>query len=174
MRGRHLTTAITLLVLVGILVVGGLYGMKSLFAPLPGDDPSAGASCSAINVKKGQKIRARQVEVSVFNGGSRSGLADETLGALHKRGFRKGSSGNAPETSKVKRVQVWTTQRRDPAARLVAKQFGPGTAVKFKDTDLGPGVDVVVGNGLGKLAKPTKVLVVKRATSACVAGDAGS
>ena len=74
MGRRHLTTAITLLVLVGILVVGFLIGTKSLFAPLPGDaNPKADPSptCSPKSVKKGQAIRSAQVQVSVFNGGSR-------------------------------------------------------------------------------------------------------
>ncbi len=171
MRGRHLTTGITLLVLVGILAVGGVYGVKSLFAPIPSDTPSAGTDCSATTVKKGQKIRARQVRVSVFNAGSRSGLADETLIALVRRGFRKGQAGNAPEGAKVKKAQVWTTQRKDPAAKLVARQFGKATKVRFVDQDLGPGVDVVVGDGFGKLAKAKKVLVVKKSTSACLRGS---
>ena len=81
MARRHLTTAVTLLVLVGILVVGVVLGVKTLFAPLPGsDDASAkpSASCSPKTVRKGQRIRSSQVQVSVFNGGTRSGLADET------------------------------------------------------------------------------------------------
>ena len=168
MSGRHLTTAITLLVLLGILVAGGLYGLDSLFKPLPGDSSKANAGCSTTSVKKGQRIRAHQVQVSVFNAGSRSGLADETLSGLRARGFRKGEAGNAPTGSKVKRAQVWTTQRNDAAARLVARQLGAKTKVRFVDTDLGPGVDVVVGNRFDKLVKAKRVLVVKKRAAACL------
>jgi hypothetical protein len=167
-RGRHLTTAVTLLVLLGILVAAGLYGLDSLLKPLPGDSSKETAGCSTTRVKKGERIRAHQVQVSVFNAGTRSGLADETLGALRARGFRKGEAGNAPSGSKVKRAQVWTTQRHDAAARLVALQLGAKTKVRFVDTDLGPGVDVVVGNGFDKLAKAKRVLVVKKKGAACL------
>ncbi len=168
MSGRHVTTGVTLLVLLGILVAGGLYGLDALFKPLPGDSSGKAAGCSTTSIKKGQRIRAHQVQVSVFNAGTRSGLADETLGALRARGFRKGEAGNAPSGSKVKRVQVWTTQRNDAAARLVAQQFGRATKVRFVDTDLGPGVDVVVGNRFGKLVKAKRVLVVKKPAAACL------
>jgi hypothetical protein len=167
-RGRHATTGVTLLVLLVILVAGGLYGLNSLFKPLPGDKPTASSGCDRTNVKKGQRIRARQVQVSVFNAGTRSGLADETLSAFLARGFRKGEAGNAPTGSKVKRAQVWTTQRNDAAARLVAKQLGPTTKVHVVGTALGPGVDVLVGNRFGHLAKVTRVLVVKKPSAACL------
>jgi hypothetical protein len=35
-------------------------------------------------------------------------------------------------------------------------------------TDLGPGIDVIVGNKLGKLAKPKRVLVARSSSSVCV------
>lgn len=169
MRGRHLTTAITLMVLVAILVLGVLLGVKSLFAPIPSGESGATASpdCTTKSVKKGQRVAASQVQVSVYNGGTRAGLADETMNDLRGRGFRRGEIGNAPEDSNVKRVQVWTTERIDPAARLVANQFGPGTRVRLVDTDLGPGVDVVVGDGFRDLARAKRAIVAKRSSSGC-------
>jgi len=164
-------TAVTLLVLVGILVVGVLVGIDNLLAPLPGSgSPAADASpsCSPKTVKKGQRIRATQVQVSVFNGGTRSGLADDTLGALAKRGFKRGEVGNAPSDIKVKRVQVFSTEKNDVTALLVAHQFGKGTTVRYTATDLGPGIDVVVGNHFHKLAKAKRVLVVSKSSSVCV------
>ncbi len=170
MRGRHVTTTITLVVLLAILLLGAYYGTQALFKPLPGDDSSKSATsgCQNRDVKKGQKIRARQVQVSVYNAGTRSGLADETLDKLHKRGFRRGEVGNAPSDAEVKRAQVWTTRRHDAAARLVAKQLGEGAPVKYVDKNLGPGVDVVVGNYFHNLAKVKPFLVVKRSGSACL------
>lgn len=170
MRGRHLTTAVTLLVLVGILAVAVMLGVRSFFAPLPSDQPSAGRSpdCSTTSVRTGQRIRARQVQVSVFNAGSRAGLATETMGALRKRGFKKGTIGNAPEGSRVSNTQVWTTERNDVAARLVARQFGRSTKMRVVDTDLGPGVDIVIGNGFTKLAKAKTAIVVTKPSRACV------
>jgi hypothetical protein len=158
-------------VLVGILLFGAFYGMKSLFAPLPGHNSSKGptaSKCTTTSLKKGQKIRAGQVQVSVYNAGTRGGLAQQTLSKLHKRGFRNGDVGNAPSGTVVKRAQVWTTQRHDPAARLVAKQLGAGAPVRTVRHNLGPGVDVVVGNNFHKLARVNNFLVVKRAGSACL------
>jgi hypothetical protein len=171
MRRRHLTTAVTLLVLVGILVAGVILGVRSLLAPIPEDgSPTAnpGPTCTTKSVREGQRIRSRQVQVSVFNGGSRVGLAGSTLSALAKRGFRRGEAGNAPEGTRVRRVQVWTVERHDVAARLVARQFGRSTVVRVTRTDLGPGIDVVVGDGLDGLVRARRVVVVKRSASICV------
>lgn len=169
--GRHLTTAVTMVVLVAILVIGVVVGVRSLFAPLPGDDEPAAEpspSCVERSVKKGQRVAARQVTVSVFNGGTRSGLAGETMRALTKRGFKRGQVGNAPEDVRVKVAQVWTTEANDAAARLVARQFGRSTKVRVTDTDLGAGVDVVVGNDFDKLAKAKRAIIAKRSSTFCL------
>ena len=171
MTHRHLTTAVTLLVLVSILVLGVVLGVKTLFAPLPGSDKATAtpsASCSPKTVRKGQRIRSTQVQVSVFNGGTRSGLADETMRLLARRGFTQGDIGNAPTDAKVSRVRVLTTEKNDMAAALVARQFGRTTRVIVTDTDLGPGIDVIVGNKFGKLAKAKRVLVAQSSSSVCV------
>ena len=169
MRRRHVTTGITLLVLIGILAAGAWIGTQSLFAPLPGDK-SAGRdpACSTKALRKGQRISTRQVVVSVFNAGTRAGLADETMGALTNRGFDKGSVGNAPAGSGVKVAQIWTTRRTDAAARLVAQQFGSAIKVRIKKVDLGPGVDVVVGNDFRKLAPAKRTTVVRNRQKACL------
>jgi hypothetical protein len=168
---RHLTTAVTLLVLVSILALGLVIGVKTLFAPLPGSDKAKATpppSCSPKTVKKGQRIRSTQVQVSVFNGGTRSGLADETMRLLARRGFTQGDVGNAPTDANVGRVRVLTTEKNDMAAALVARQFGRTTRVIVTPTDLGPGIDVIVGNKFGKLAKAKRVLVAKSSSSVCV------
>ena len=171
MARRHLTTAVTLLVIVSILVLGVVLGVKTLFAPLPGSDKATATpspSCSPKTVRKGQRIRSTQVQVSVFNGGTRSGLADETMRLLARRGFTQGDVGNAPSDAKVSRVRVLTTEKNDMAATLVARQFGRTTRVIVTETDLGPGIDVIVGNKFGKLAKAKRVLVAQSSSSVCV------
>lgn len=169
--GRRLTTGITLLVLIGLLFLGAAWGWKALFAEVPGGSLLGGEpvpTCSPERVKAGQKIRARDVRVSVFNAGSQSGLASETLDVLRKRGFRPGDAGNAPSDIKVRRVQVWSTIEDDPAARLVARQFGKKVKVRYADEDLGLGVDVVVGNKFkGRLVKAPRKLEVKKTREYC-------
>jgi hypothetical protein len=167
-RGRHITTGVTLVVLVGILAAGAVVGAKSLLAPI-GNSETATASptCTTTAVKKGQQIRPQQVQVSVFNAGTRTGLAQLTLSRLVKRGFRRGEVGNAPASVHVKRAQVWTRLRHDPAAILVARQLGKGTAVERTKVNLGIGVDVVIGNGFHGLAKAPKAVVARQSTSVC-------
>lgn len=155
MGRRHLTTAITLLVLVGILGVGLLLGMQNLTAPIPSAVSSASPSpsCAPQTVNKGERLRSAQVVVSVYNAGTRAGLADETLQGLARRGFQSGELGNAPGGAKLRFVQVWTTDRNDAAARLVAAQFGRKTLIKVVTKDLGPGIDVLVGSEFKGLVK---------------------
>jgi hypothetical protein len=166
---RHLTTAATLLVLLGLLGLGLLLGVRSLTAPVPSEHKASSdsTSCNATAVRKGQRITTRQVQVSVFNAGSRAGLADETMASFAKRGFKKGEVGNAPSGVSVKKAQVWTTRRNDASARLVALQLGRKVKVHFKDLDLGPGIDVVVGDRFGKLAKATRSVTAKATASVC-------
>jgi hypothetical protein len=177
MSRRHVTTAVTLLVLVAILVVGLVLGAKTLFAPLPGDtaaNPSPSPTCSSQTIKKGQLIRSKQVQVSVFNGGTRNGLADSTMAQLRARGFTAGSVGNAPSDLKAKRVRVFTTEKGDLSAQLVARQFGRRTKVTVTKQDLGPGIDVVVGNKFDQLSKARRVIVVRQSSSVCVPAPSAS
>ena len=163
MGRRHLTTAVTLLVLMGILGVALLLGMRNLTAPIPSAVPSASPSptCVPRTVSKGGRLRSAQVVVSVFNAGTRAGLADETLQGLAKRGFRRGELGNAPGGSRLRFVQVWTTDRNDAAARLVAAQFGSRTLIRVVKQGLGPGVDVLVGSQFKGLVKAPRSIRVR-------------
>lgn len=171
MTRRHLTTAVTLAVLCVILVLGAVVGFNALFAPLPGsnDEPTATPSptCEAVPVKKGQRLRSRQVTVNVFNAGSRSGLASATIDKFRARGFRGGEIGNAPSGSKVRRAQVWVTAEEKAAGKLVARQIGPRVPVVTPDEDLAEGVDVVVGDGFRALVKAPRSIVVKKAQGGC-------
>jgi hypothetical protein len=168
--GRHVTTAVTMLVLLAILAVAGVVGVKSLTAPVPDSGKAtakASPTCATRTVRKGQRISARQVEISVFNGGTRAGLASTVMSRLARRGFKRGEVGNAPEGTKVKVQQVWTTDRNDTGARLVARQLGRRVGVRVVRTDLGPGVDVVVGDGFRHLVRAPRAMVAARSSSVC-------
>lgn len=166
MTGRHVTTAITMLVLCLILVGAGVVGFNALLAPLPGSDeePTAAPSesCAVEPVREGRMLRSRQVVVNVFNAGSRGGLAGTTMDALRERGFRGGTIGNAPDGTKVRRVQVWVADGEEDAGRLVARQFGPQTPVVTPDEDVVAGVDVVVGNKFRSLKRAPRSIKVER------------
>lgn len=171
MSRRVITSAVTMIVLIGLLVGGAVWGWRSLFAPLPEDvtttvEPQP--TCATETVGPNEKLRSNQVRVSVFNAGSRSGLAGQTLDALVKRGFRPGDIGNAPDDLKVRKVQVWSSVKGDPRARLVARQFGKKVKVRFSDEDLGAGVDVIVGDRFRKLVKAPRAMAVKQKQEFCL------
>ncbi len=67
-------------------------------------------------------------------------------------------------------MQVWIVEGEELAGRLVARNFGPKVPVKTKDAadDLGDGIDVVVGNGLAKLAKPKRSIKIPADSEVCV------
>ena len=168
---RHLVTGVTLLVLCAVVVAAAVVGWQWLFAELPEQDPVAtdepSVSCTPADVQPGDRIRTRDVRVSVFNAGTRSGLAGDTMAALTERGFREGDVANAPADAEVRRVEIWTTDENDAQARLVALQFGKKVEVTVQDVDLGPGVDVVVGDGFRGLAKVRRSLTVREPQEVC-------
>ena len=174
MGSRHVTTAITLVVLVGILVLGLVVGFRELFAPLPSedDDPAAAASptCEPRSVKPGQRLRTRQVTVNVFNSGNRTGLAAETMDTLERRGFRPGEVGNAAGRSGVRRVQVWVVRGEESAGRLVARNFGPKVKVVRvrPKKDIADGIDVVVGNNLNRIGPAVRAIKVRNDAEVCL------
>lgn len=151
MTRRKITTAVTLLVLMGILAAMAVYGFKTLTSPLPGGSATK-EKCTGAEKQVEEFLKRSEVQVSVYNAGTRNGLAGSTLDQVEAAGFRAGNAGNAPKNSKVRRAVVWTTKPNDPAATLVARAFGKRTLVKVTDTDLGPGVDVLVGDKFKGLA----------------------
>lgn len=169
MARRAITSAVTLLVLLGLLVVAAVWGWNALFSAVPGEDTTpADGTCTTEQLRAGDRIRSKQVRVSVFNAGTRSGLAGQTLEALTRRGFLEGETDNAPADVDVVRVQVWSTVENDPRARLVARQFGKKVPVRFADEDLGPGIDVIVGDKYRRLVKAPKALEISTAQEVCV------
>lgn len=174
MGRREITTAVTMLLLCGLLVLGAVWGWRSLFAEVPDATfatvkPSP--SCTPKHVHAGQRLRSTQVRVSVFNAGDRSGLADRTLAKLANRGFQIGDVGNVSSRVGVRRAEVWTSDKRNAPARLVALQFGKHTRIRETDKNLGAGVDVVVGNALHKLPKARESIRLRAPQRICVPVD---
>jgi hypothetical protein len=165
---RRTLTAVTLTVLVALLVAGAFIGWRALLAPLDESEgtPTADSGC-ADGVARGDTVRTRDVTVSVYNAGTRAGLAGQTQDELVARGFIPGDLGNAPDDlSSVRVVRVLAETRRDPAARLVALQFGRGTRVQASP-DLGSGVEVVVGDKFKGLDKAPRKIRADAPGSGC-------
>ena len=169
MTSQRTLSAVTMTVLVALLVVGAVVGWRALSAPTPGseEEPVAtGPSCED-GLAKGEVVHSGDVTVSVYNAGSRSGLAGQTQDQLLARGFIPGDIANAPEEfADVRFVRILSRSKSDPAARLVALQFGANTAIQVAP-DLGPGVEVVVGNDFVGLVDAPRRLKAKARGSGC-------
>ena len=162
-------TAITMAALGVLLVVGVVVGWSKLTEPLPSLDAGTDTQgpCTEETVPAGTKVLPSMVTVSVYNAGTRSGLADTTMTLLAERGFGRGDTGNAERTVAVKKAQVWAKDPRDPAARLVASWLGPQVRV-VKAQPLGVGVTVVVGNRFpDKLVQGRKAVVARQGATIC-------
>jgi hypothetical protein len=153
-------TAVTLAVLCVLLVAGAVYGWSRLTAPLPGrtDLPP----CVDTTYSAGDTLYPSQVVISVLNAGRREGLAGRTMSQLVDHGFVEGSSGNAPQGTAVKKVQIWTADPANPAVALLAAHLGKPQIVQQATTL--PGVVVVVGDEFQEpVAGPGSVTVEKDA-----------
>ena len=146
----RIRTAVTMTLLIGLLAGAGWWGWARLTEPIP-EASQQGRVCEVRQVRAGEKVFRRDVVVSVFNAGTRSGLASRTLTTLTDRGFAPGRSGNAPQDTTVHVAQIWTREPNNPAVRLVARQFDD--VVVKRGRRLGPGVVVVVGNQFRRLGK---------------------
>ena len=170
MGTRKAVSAVTILVLIGLLVAGAYVGWQSISAPLPGDDDPEKAErprCEE-GFSRGDVVQTKDVTVSVYNAGSRSGLADQTRSELTARGFIPGDVGNAPtELEEVRFVRVLAPNPSDPTARLVALQFGENTYIEPATQDLGPGVEVIVGDDFVGLVEARSTIRARRSGSGC-------
>lgn len=159
-----LRSTTTLLVLVGLLVVGVAWGWSAVTAPFPGR-PSAPV-CSQVTVAKGEKLYPGQVTVSVLNAGTREGLASRTMQDLLDGGFAEGSLANAPDKTKVGLAEIWTDDPDNPAVRLVRTALGRGVDVVRRDP-VAPGVNVVVGDDFGKVRNGRRFVRASKDSRVC-------
>ncbi len=160
---QRVRTAITLSVL-GVLLLGaGLWGWSAATDPLPAkvDSPV----CVTTEVQKGEKVFPEQVTVSVYNAGTREGLAGLTMQLLTDAGFAKGNSGNAPR-SKVRTVAIWSADPASPAVVLLRSRFGSAARVVERDGP-GAGITVLVGDEFTRLGKGRGAVIARADTEIC-------
>jgi hypothetical protein len=155
-------TAITLSVLGLALVVAALWGWQATTEPLPAkvDTPI----CVDEAVAAGTKVFPQDVTVSVFNAGTREGLAGRTMRLLTDEGFAEGSSGNV--SAQVPNVQIWTLDPTSPAVQLVASRLGKNVNIERRDPP-GVGVVVVVGDDFESLIEGPRSVVAEADAEIC-------
>jgi len=142
-----LRSGLTLLGLCALLLVAAVWGWQAATQPFPGSEE--GPLCTETTVRTGDQVFRDQVAVSVYNGSARNGLASATMEQLEERGFVGADSDNAP--AKIDGVQIWSDEPRNPAVRLVARQFKGAEVVSGEK--LGRGIVVVVGESFKALNK---------------------
>lgn len=131
------------------VLVMALWGMNALTAPFGDDeDTSSSATCGTTTH---HTLKRSDVTVSVYNAGKRQGRAGATLDLLEEAGFNPGAVGNAPQGTEVRVAVVRTTRAVHPDATLVARALGANVPVVVTDVDLGPGVDVMIGDKFTRL-----------------------
>jgi hypothetical protein len=170
MTARSVTTGISLVVAAVLLCIMGVWGYRAATAPI-GDDPttsSSGPTCAPQDQTIEQYVARGDVTVSVYNSGETSGRAQRTMDLLEQAGFKVGEVKNAPAGLRADRATVYSTKTDDPAAELVARALGKATQVVHTDEDLGPGVDVVIGDKFKRLdAKAPKRLPLPEPVVTC-------
>jgi hypothetical protein len=142
-------SAITLAALGVLLVLAGAWGWNAATEPLPAkvDTPL----CTTQTIAAGAKVFPQDVTVSVYNAGTREGLAGRVMQSFLDDGFAEGNSGNT-SAGKVANVEIWTAEPTNPAVQLVASRLGHDVDIQRRD-GLGAGVTVVVGDDFTALVK---------------------
>lgn len=162
--GQGARSAITLAVLGLVLVGAAIWGWTAATEPLPGkvDTPI----CVDRTVPEGDKVFPQDVTVSVYNAGTREGLAGRVMQSLSDAGFHEGNSGNAAPDVRVGVVQIWAPDRTSPDVRLVASRLGDGVQIEERD-GVGSGVTVVVGDDFTDVVDGRRAVVAKSDATIC-------
>lgn len=137
---QRIKTPLTLLVLLGIVIFGAVWGWKALTTPI-----SEGSSSPCVMITIGPKLYPAQVTVRVYNGGSVAGLAASQADELRSRGFRVIKTTNT--SVEVTSTRVVGFSQNSPEVQLVAAQFKDVTVLADQRAD--HSVDVYVGNTFG-------------------------
>ena len=154
----------TFIVLGLVLLIGVTWAWAAITEPFPAREPTP--PCVKTVIRAGEPLRPGAVTISVLNAGGPEGLARQTMDDLKSRGFDEGELSNAPGGTKVARVQVWTTDRANPAARLVGSYLGRDVAVVKRDGGQ-PGINIVVGPGFAGTVKGLGRIVLKEEATVC-------
>lgn len=161
-------TPVTLVVLLVILLGSAYYGWQAVTETATSATPTTPTTtpkttkCKHTTTRKAQRVQATDIVVNVYNAGSVSGLASATSSDLSAKGFQSGEVTDAPAGVQATNVTILAKATRSPEVRLVANQFeGP---VAFRKDDIGPGVDVVVGDAFQAVDAQAKPFLVLRKT----------
>jgi hypothetical protein len=160
---QSMRTTITLVALGVLLMIAAVWGWNATMKPLPAkvDSPV----CVDSPVSAGEKVYPQQVTVSVYNSGTREGLAGRTMQLLRDAGFSRGQAGNAA-SAKVDDVEIWTTTPDSPDVQLLATYLGDDVDIERREGP-GVGVTIVVGDRFRNLAEGQRSIVAEADAEIC-------
>lgn len=163
----HIRTAVTLAVLALLLVFGVNRGLKAVSEPFPESvDPPI---CTDQKLVSGDVLRPSQLVVSVINAGKRTGLAGSTLKDLEDQGFVRGRTSTVTNAD-VKTVEIWTTDGKSAATRLVAGYLSGKVKVVQRE-DASEGITVIVGDQFTGVRGGQKQIALKEDLTICAPPD---
>jgi hypothetical protein len=157
-------SALTISVLGLLLVVAAVWGWSAVSEPLPAkvDRPL----CVQEDVPAGTKVFPEDVTVSVYNAGTREGLAGRTMQLLTDSGFAEGNSGNVTPDRPVRFAAIWTEDPTSPAVHLVASRLGPRADIERRKAP-GVGVVVVVGDAFDDVVEGRRAVAAEKDSVIC-------
>jgi len=157
---RALRTPLTLIALLAVLCYGAWWGYTNVLKPVPAAAPEA---CVNQRVPQG-KLRSSQVVVSVFNGGTKKGLAGDVGRMMRERGFKVQRTTNTNE--KVKDTVIVGAAAKNPEVRLVKAFFKDARVRADKRPDRT--VDVLVGNDYAGFNKKAATSLAVKSKTVCL------
>jgi hypothetical protein len=159
-------TPITLLILLGVLCYGAWWGYTNVIKSPPPIPPTP---CVNQRVSQGE-LKSSQVTVSVYNGGSKKGLAGDVGRALRAHGFKVAKTSNTGQ--KISKTVVLGAGAKNPEVLLVMGFFKNAQIKVDKRPD--HSVDVLVGNDYGGFNKKGKDTLRVRTRTVCLPPQAST
>lgn len=157
---RLVRTPLTLLVLLSVLCYAAWWGYTNVLRPVP---PTPPTPCVPQQVQSGE-LRAAQVTVSVFNGGTKKGLAGDVGRSLRQRGFKVQRTANTDQ--KIAKTVIVGAGAKNPEVLLVKGFFKKSVVRADKRPD--HSVDIFVGNDYGGFDKRAKTTYAVKAKTVCL------
>lgn len=157
---RIVRTPLTLVVLLGVLCYGAWWGYTNVLKTTPPPPPTP---CVPTKVTQGG-LRSSQVTVSVFNGGSKKGLAGDVGRSLRQYGFKVARASNTGE--KIQKTIIVGAGAKNPEVLLVQSFFKESQIKVDKRSD--HSVDVLVGNDYAGFNKKAKTTLAVKAKTVCL------